>query len=69
MMWTIDRADGGRGLGFTGGHTHANWGDENQRKIFLNALLWLVKMEVPSNGFESQLSPQDLAANLDQKKK
>lgn len=69
MMWTIDRADGGRGLGFTGGHTHANWGDENQRKIFLNALLWLVKMEIPSNGFESQLSPQDLAGNLDPKKK
>jgi len=69
MMWTIERGDGGRGLGFTGGHTHANWGDENQRKIFLNGLLWLAKAEVPAGGFSSNVSAEDLAANLDLKKK
>ena len=47
MMWTFERPDGGRGFGFTGGHTHANWGDPNQRKIMLNALLWLAKVDVP----------------------
>jgi hypothetical protein len=31
MMWVYERPDGGRSFGFTGGHTHANWGDPNQR--------------------------------------
>ena len=39
MMWAFERPDGGRSFGFTGGHTHANWGDANQRKMMLNALL------------------------------
>ncbi len=67
MMWVYDRPDGGRGFGFTGGHTHKNWGDDNQRKVVLNALLWLAKAEVPKNGVESTVSPAQLAANLDPK--
>ena len=31
-MWAIQRPGGGRGFGFTGGHYHKNWGDENFRK-------------------------------------
>lgn len=69
MMWAFKRPDGGRGFGFTGGHTHANWGDPNQRKIMLNALLWLAKKKVPSGGVESTVSEADLAANLDPKSK
>lgn len=67
MMWCTERPDGGRGFGFTGGHYHKNWGDENFRKIFLNALLWVAKAEVPPNGVESRLSEQDLTENLDPK--
>jgi hypothetical protein len=69
MMWTFDRPDGGRGFGFTGGHTHANWGNPDQRKVLLNALLWIAKVEVPKNGVETSLSEADLAANLDPKGK
>jgi Trehalose utilisation len=69
MMWAFERPDGGRGFGFTGGHTHANWGDANQRKVVLNALLWIAKAEVPENGVESSVTPEQLAANLDPKKK
>ena len=65
----LERADGGRGFGFTGGHTHANWGDPNQRKIVLNAILWLAKMEVPAAGVESALTSEDLLQNLDPKSK
>ena len=68
MMWVHERIDGGRGMGFTGGHTHKNWGDPNQRKIFLNALLWLAQMEVPAGGVESSITEADLAGNLDPKK-
>jgi type 1 glutamine amidotransferase len=69
MMWTFERKGGGRGFGFTGGHTHANWGDENQRKVVLNALLWIAKVRVPKNGVESTVTPEQLAANFDPKGK
>ena len=69
MMWVTERADGGRGMGFTGGHTHATWGDENQRKVMLNALLWLAKVDIPPRGVEDQITPSDLTMNLDDKKK
>lgn len=67
MMWAIERADGGRGVGFTGGHFHKNWGDDNFRKIVLNALLWICKVEVPGKGVESKVGEEDLKENLDPK--
>lgn len=69
MMWVFERAGGGRGMGFTGGHTHANWGDPNQRKIMLNALLWLARMDVPARGVEDKITEADLTQNLDDKKR
>ena len=69
MMWTFERKDGGRGFGFTGGHTHAHWGDDNQRKVVLNAILWIAKARVPKNGVESTVTPEQLAANFDPKGK
>jgi len=69
MMWVSERPDGGRGFGFTGGHTHATWGDPNQRKIVLNALLWIAKVDVPARGVEDRITEADLAANLDDKKR
>jgi type 1 glutamine amidotransferase len=67
LAWAAERPDGGRGFGYTGGHFHRNWGEANNRKLFLNALLWTAKAEVPDNGVESQVSSDDLAANLDPK--
>lgn len=69
MMWVYERANGGRGFGFTGGHTHANWGNENQRKVVLNAILWLAKADVPANGVECAVTDDDLKQNLDPNKK
>ena len=69
MMWVYERPDGGRSFGFTGGHTHANWGDPNQRKIMLNALLWIAKVDVPARGVEDRITDADLTQNLDDKKK
>ncbi len=67
MMWVYERPDGGRSFGFTGGHTHANWGDPNQRKVMLNALLWIAKVEVPAGGVRDQITRADLTMNLDDK--
>jgi len=69
LMWTYERPGGGRGFGFTGGHTHANWGNDNQRKVVLNALLWIAKVEVPSEGVASKVTPDQLMENLDAKGK
>jgi hypothetical protein len=67
MMWAVERPDGGRGFGFTGGHFHDNWGNDDFRKTVLNALVWLAKAEVPAAGIESKVTPADLDANLDPK--
>src|SRR5262249_28274975 len=69
MMWAVERPDGGRGVGFTGGHFHKNWGDDNFRKVVLNALLWICKIEVPKGGVESTVNGEDMKANLDPKGK
>jgi len=67
MMWAVERPDGGRGVGFTGGHFHKNWGDDNFRKVVLNAILWISKVAVPEGGVVSKVSDDDLTANLDPK--
>lgn len=69
MMWVVERSDGGRGCGFTGGHFHRNWKDDNFRKVVLNAMVWLCKLEVPAAGVQSTVSDEDIAANLDPKGK
>ena len=67
MMWCVERPDGGRGFGFTGGHFHRNWGNDNFRKTVLNALVWIAKAEVPVAGVASTVSAEELGLNLDPK--
>jgi hypothetical protein len=67
MMWAAERADGGRGVGFTGGHFHTNWQNDDFRKAVLNALVWICKLDVPKDGVESKVSDEDIKANLDPK--
>ncbi len=67
MMWAVDRPDGGRGFGFTGGHFHLNWGNDEYRKVFLNALVWVTGSEVPKGGVDSRVTEKMLMSNLDPK--
>jgi hypothetical protein len=67
MAWACERADGGRGFGFTGSHYHKNWGNNDFRKLVLNAILWTAKAEVPAEGVPSQVTEEDLKQNLDPK--
>ncbi len=69
MMWVYERPDGGRGFGFTGGHKHVNWGNDNFRKVVLNGLLWIAKAPVPEGGVPSSVSAEQLKQNLDPKGK
>jgi hypothetical protein len=67
MMWAVERPDGGRGFGFTGGHFHKNWGNDDVRKAVLNALVWVTKLDVPAGGIESKVTEEQLQQNLDPK--
>jgi type 1 glutamine amidotransferase len=67
VSWAVQREDGGRGFGFTGGHFHKGWGNDEQRKLVLNAIVWSAKAEVPSAGVVSKITDEELAANLDPK--
>ncbi len=55
VAWAIERPDSGRGFGFTGGHKHTNWGNDNFRRLVLNALLWTAKADVPAGGAVSSI--------------
>jgi hypothetical protein len=67
MMWAVERKEGGRGFGFTGGHFHRNWGNADFRRTILNALVWVAGAEVPAGGVDSRVSEEDLKENLDPK--
>ncbi len=69
MMWAVERPDGGRGFGFTGGHFHLNWQNDDQRRLILNALVWLAKLDVPAGGIDSApVTDAEAHQNLDEKK-
>ena len=56
--WAVQRDDGGRGFGFTGGHFYDNWWIPEFRRLILNALVWTAGGEVPANGVSSTLEPR-----------
>ena len=66
LMWGVEREDGGRGVGFVGGHYHKNWALDPFRQVVLNAVVWVAGMEVPANGVKSlPVSEDELNENLD----
>ncbi len=70
VAWAMQRPDGGRGFGFTGGHFHRGWKNDEQRKLVLNAIAWAAKVEVPATGINSATpSDDEMKENLDDKRK
>jgi hypothetical protein len=69
MAWAFERKDSGRSFGFTGGHFHRNWADEDFRRVVVNAILWATKIDVPESGAKVDFDPADLNKNLDRKGK
>ncbi len=60
VAWAVERADGGRGFGFTGGHFFDNWWNEDFRKLTLNAIAWCAKADVPADGVASIPLPKEV---------
>ena len=50
VAWAYERPAGGRGFGCTGGHTHWVYAQNDFRKLLLNAVCWIAKVEVPIGG-------------------
>jgi hypothetical protein len=68
MAWASERPDGGRGFGFTGGHYHWNWGNDQFRKLVLNSIAWSAHVDVPKGGIPSKsVTVDDLMAHQDYK--
>lgn len=62
VAWAVQRADGGRGFGFTGGHFFTNWYVDDFRKLVLNAIVWTAGAEVPIGGVLSTPPPAEAFA-------
>jgi len=58
LLWCRDPGNsdkaGARGAGFVGGHYHKNWAIDPYRKLILNTITWLARVDVPSGGVESK---------------
>lgn len=54
LSWVIEKENGGRVFGFTGGHFHKNWNNESMRRVVLNAVLWTAGIDVPKDGVHWQ---------------
>lgn len=66
LMWGYERPNGGRGVGFTGGHYHHTWAVDGVRTAVLNAIVWTAGMKVPEGGVKSKpLTEDEFNANLD----
>ncbi|MFN6024032.1 MAG: ThuA domain-containing protein, partial [Planctomyces sp.] len=70
LLWAVERPDGGKGFGFTGGHFHINWQNDQFRRTILNALCWIAGVTVPDHGIDSDpVSDSEIMENLDPKGK
>ncbi|MDR2755692.1 MAG: ThuA domain-containing protein [Planctomycetaceae bacterium] len=66
VAWVLQREDGGRGFGFTGGDQLWNFAHPDFLKLLLNAIVWTAKIEVPENGITVPVkSFEELKKHLD----
>lgn len=67
MAWATENPNGHRGFGCSGGHVHWNWGNDQFRKLFLNAIVWTAGLDVPSEGVAvGNVTVDDLLTNHDE---
>ncbi len=60
VVWAVERADGGRGVGLVIPHYFRNWKIDDMRTLVLNAICWSAKCEIPAEGIQTELT--DLTA-------
>ena len=69
VAWSYQRGKDynyGRGFGFTGAHFHENWASKDARKLVLNAIAWIAKVNIPEDGVPTkEVTFNDLLKNQD----
>ncbi|MDG1892459.1 MAG: ThuA domain-containing protein [Verrucomicrobiota bacterium] len=58
VAWAVERHDGSRGFGFTGGHFHESWWIPGFRRMLLNAVVWTAGAPIPEQGIQSVIEPR-----------
>jgi type 1 glutamine amidotransferase len=66
LAWAVENSGGARGFGFTGGHFHHHWANDNFRKLVLNAVLWTAHADVPENGVTSTIAASPAYQTIDE---
>ena len=68
LCWVFEAEEGARGFGFTGAHFHDNWANDSFRKVVVNAIHWIARVEIPEEGIDTPTPDETmLDANLDPK--
>ncbi len=55
VVWSVERADGGRGVGLVIPHYFRNWRIDDLRTLVLNSICWTAKCEIPTDGVKTSL--------------
>lgn len=66
LAWAVGDAGSAKGFGFTGGHFHKNWSDENFRKLVLNAIAWTAGVQVPATGVVGKVAAAPVYQTIDE---
>lgn len=60
VAWAWERPDGGRSMGFSGGHFHRNWELPQYRRLMAQGVLWTLKLDIPAEGIDVAIDPSAL---------
>jgi hypothetical protein len=60
VAWSWERPDGGRSFGFSGLHFHENWRLIEYRRLVAQAILWTLRLPVPTKGLDVRVTDKEL---------
>ena len=65
LAWVVENPGGSRGFGFTGGHYHALWANDDYRRLVVNAIAWTAGIDVPENGVDGEIGGDPVHPSID----
>ena len=65
LAWVVENPSGSRGFGFTGGHYHALWANDDYRQLVVNAIAWTAGVEVPEDGVPGEIVSEPVHPTID----
>lgn len=66
LAWVVVNPNKSRGFGFSGGHFHKLWANDNFRKLVLNGIVWSAGIEIPAAGVTSAAKPTPAYQTIDE---